>query len=165
MITDKVHQLTIDRKPESEQLNYIDKPQRSHSPKPNVQAGPIDSQRGRYDDPVRKVRFSQRLHSNNPVRTGNGFQQGRNSPSPATSRHQIGGSRYFSNNRSQPRGFEQRGSVNRDGKQNLKTSKERLCFRCGSQFHFIAKCPLTENQPNRFQSREWTPRRIEGGNK
>ena len=75
MITDKVHQLTIDRKPESEQLNYIDKPQRSHSPKPNVQAGPIDSQRGRYDDPVRKVRFSQRLHSNNTVRTGNGFHK------------------------------------------------------------------------------------------
>lgn len=164
MITDKIQQLSIDRKPSSEQLNYIENPQRSHSPnrsrtEANVQVKPGNTQ-GERRDSVRKVHFSERLHPNNPLRAGISVHRSRTFTNSAINRYPNSGSRNLSGGGPQPGIIRQRSGLNRSGKPNFKPPSERLCFGCGSLFHFIAKCPLKKG-PRRPQFRR-IPLRMEG---
>jgi hypothetical protein len=162
LITDKVKKLAVDREPKSEQLNYIEKTQRSQSPhRPQIgtdgRTKTIDIQRGR-DNPLRKVRFDERPASTDSVRGRSSFRKTAVHPNATPNRYQLGYQRDFNNFRPQPGVYRQRGGVT-NGKPRFNAQNDRLCFSCGSQFHFIAKCPLKLSQ-NRVLSREWTPQSV-----
>jgi hypothetical protein len=163
LITDKVQQLAIDRKPESAQLNYIEKRQQSQSPSRQFEANgrpkPIDTQRGR-NDLSRKVRFDQRIPPSGQVRAGNGTPYRPTYPNTSINRYAIRNPRNLGGNRPQPGVHGQRGGITRDGKPNFKSPSERLCFGCGSRFHFISKCPAKQRQNSQFPIREWIPRKM-----